>query len=180
MNCQKIQQLLLADYLDGEVSERIKHEVEGHLDLCCACRQFERAVQDAAIRPFKQARRIRPPDEVWNKLKEAIASEEQAAGAGFLANIWDVMQSIFSNPKLAFTILIMAIASLAIMVIAMDVYLNNQRVVKNSAHIEQPIKQVKYLSEIIGVSEYPSSDDEPSDEYDSHDGYGTAIEEYFL
>lgn len=172
MKCKKIQELLLADYLDGETDEVTTNEVNGHMAVCTACRQFEQTVHDAARKPFACARRIKPPETVWNRVQEAIASGESSRRKGFPARLQDMLRHIFAVPKAAFSVLIVAVAALVMMVILSDFHLNRKTVAREKFVRVLPVGQVKYLSYVMEEPERPSVEE--------NDGYGTAIEEYFL
>jgi len=72
MNCQRIQELLLTDYADGEASAALQEEIRGHLASCPACRDLEAASRRLTIQPFEQARRADVPAGLWAKIKTEI------------------------------------------------------------------------------------------------------------
>ena len=176
MECKKIQELLLTDYIDGEAGDTLKNEVEEHVSSCHTCRQFKQDLLITAIEPFRKARETKAPDFVWNHIKEAleqsaIVLEEREKSGGFLANLRNYLTQVrhrgclFSAPKPA---LALATGLAAVIVLMITVSrTNNQRVAK-----VYPEKQVEYLTRVIGDSEYFSLEE--------NNGYGTAIEEYFF
>ena len=188
MECKKIQKLLLTDYIDGEASDALKNEVERHVNICHTCRRFERDLLKTAIEPLRKAKESKPPDLVWNHIKEtlgretlgkealgkeAIILEERGKSGGFLAQVLDYLLDIchwgslssISKPVLALATVLCAVLVLIATIIRFQT--NNQRV----AQVE-PDKQVEYLAHEMGDSEYFSPEE--------NNGYGTAIEEYFL
>ncbi|MEW6379264.1 MAG: zf-HC2 domain-containing protein [bacterium] len=162
----------MTDYLDGETNEIMTNEIEGHLAVCPACRQFEQSIHNAAREPFEYARRIKPPEVIWNRVKEGIGTEEGSRAKSFPARIHSLLQYIFATPKTAFAVLIVAVSALVMMVILSDFHLNHKRAARARFAGVQPLRQVKYLSDVMEEPEHASIEE--------NDGYGTAIEEYFL
>jgi hypothetical protein len=193
MECKKIQELLLTDYIDGEANDALKNEVERHINICHTCRQFERDLLKTAIEPLRKAKESKPPDLVWNHIKEALGKEalgkdplgkdalvketitleKRGKLGGFLAQVRDYLLDIchrgplssISKPVLALATVLCAVLVLIATIIRFQT--NNQRV----AQVE-PDKQVEYLAYVMGDSEYFSPEE--------NNGYGTDIEEYFL
>lgn len=193
MECKKIQELLLTDYLDGEASDALQNEIERHVNSCHTCRQLERDLLKTVIEPLRKAKESKPPDFLWNHIKEAleketlekepIVSEERGKPEGFLADLWNYLthachrdslphrgglrhrSGLFSGPALAL------VTSLGVVVILMitvsRLKTNNQMLTR-----AYPEKQVEYLATVMGDSEYFSLEE--------NNGYGTAIEEYFF
>ena len=76
MNCKKIQELILTDYVDGELDEKTRRLVEDHLEVCEQCRQLEQKAR-AASTLFKQTQPARPPEKLWDSIKNAIEPRER-------------------------------------------------------------------------------------------------------
>lgn len=72
MRCDKIRDILLADYTDGEAEERLVREVEEHLSGCAECREFYSILKDSAVSPFKGLKPMEAPPEVWEGVKDKI------------------------------------------------------------------------------------------------------------
>ena len=71
MNCKKVQDLLLADYLDGELTAAPQAEIKKHIDGCVRCQQFEQAILETRV-PFKHAPRLQPPDDTWQRIRDSV------------------------------------------------------------------------------------------------------------
>ena len=56
MRCDKIRELLAADYIDGELDPGTMGLVEAHLVSCASCKAFESAVRQAAVAPLRARR----------------------------------------------------------------------------------------------------------------------------
>ena len=44
MNCEKIQELLMADYIDGEANIKLRAKIEKHLAACDNCSKMKEAL----------------------------------------------------------------------------------------------------------------------------------------
>lgn len=163
MNCKRIKELIMTDYVDGEASAELQKEVEEHLSTCSQCKQFEQALRQIAVEPFKKAQIIKPPESVWYGIKEAI---EEKQSEGLFVGLKNVLSTIFNLRK---PVVAMAIVAAVIFIAAVFVKLpfNNQHAV--SGYLEEQIDFLSYLD---------------ADEINYFNGeyvdLGTTIEEYFL
>lgn len=97
----------LSEYLDNELSAPERAAVEGHLDICAACRttleELRAVIERAAVLPAA------PPDhELWSGIAARIARPE-ATNSPFRRAI---------STRLSFTLPQVAAASLALMVLS--------------------------------------------------------------
>ncbi len=76
MNCKKIQDLLLSDYLDDEIGSSLRRRSQEHLDICEACRKLEQELQRVRI-PLQKAPRVEAPARIWQNIRQQIAEERQ-------------------------------------------------------------------------------------------------------
>ena len=163
MNCKRIRELVMTDYIDGEMNAELKKEIEKHLDTCNQCRQFERALQEMAVEPFEKAREVRPPESVWRSIKETI---EEKPSEGLFVGLRNISDIIFGLRKPVVVAAIIA-AIVVITTIFIKLPLNNQQVI--NGYLEEQIEFMSYLD---------------ADEANYSNGgqldLGTAIEEYFL
>ncbi|MEW5802536.1 MAG: zf-HC2 domain-containing protein [bacterium] len=167
MECKEIQELLLTDYLDGEAGDTLQNEVERHLTICHQCRYLERALRKKVSEPLRKAKKSRPPESVWNRVQEAIADaatvQKSTPSERFLVrlrNFSPLFEPVLALAAVAFVALVLIIGKSMFQT-------HGQRV----AGIH-PEKQIEYLADVIGDSEYFSIDE--------NGGYGTAIEECFF
>jgi predicted anti-sigma-YlaC factor YlaD len=77
MKCDKVRDILITDYIDGEASQSVCVEIEKHLKACKNCKEFYATVKKEAVLPFAGAEDIAPPEEVWNNIKVRITQERQ-------------------------------------------------------------------------------------------------------
>ena len=164
MNCKKIKELIITDYLDGEIDLTLKKEIEGHLKVCNQCRQFVQALRQSAVEPFKDAKRNMPPESVWRNIESAI---EQQRTKNVFGNIADKIYALFPVRKPAFvvaTIITIALIALVIMRPSFD----SRNAI--NAHLNE---QIEFLAATNNdyESAYPDM---------AYTGLGTNIEEYFL
>lgn len=76
MECKKIQDWLITDHLDGELTSEENLEVRKHLEGCVTCREFLETVNGTAVAPFKGLSVLQPDPIVWEKVRNVIVTEE--------------------------------------------------------------------------------------------------------
>ena len=57
MNCKKIQEWILTDYLDGEMSQDQKDVLEKHISSCSECKRFLFAAKETVVEPFVNSKK---------------------------------------------------------------------------------------------------------------------------
>lgn len=97
MECKKVQDRLLTDYLDKELGAGENSGIESHLSGCAHCREFLTAVQKSAVVPFKEAREMQPDSAVWQRIQERIEAERERSRGGFWKWI-DILAARFPLP----------------------------------------------------------------------------------
>ena len=167
MNCKRIQELLMTDYSDGEISAGLRRIIERHLSICKECKQFEQAVRKTTIEPFKKAQEIKPADYVWDQIKETIIKEKSHQPEGMFVNLRGFLHRIFYIPKPAFVLATAVVVILAAIIVT-RLSFDNQKMVNG------------YLGEQMAFFTYLDTNE--LDYYDDEDyvGLGTSIEEYFF
>lgn len=165
MRCEKVKDLIMTGYLDGELKSSLKKRVDEHLLYCQSCKAFAAQLKDTVIKPFKESTRLRPPQSVWEGVKAAISPQEEYK-EGFLQRLRDDIAEIFTHRKPVF-----ALATALTLVIAVFIFtkipFNGKRATNN--YLQEQIDFLTYL--------------EVNEDYYSDNGYmdlDTAIEEYFL
>jgi len=151
MNCAKIRELLITDYIDGELGKERRAAVAGHLRSCPGCAQFERELKEQAVLPFKSAERKSPPDYVWGRIRTAIINEPRpAARPAFTRRL---------KPALA-------LSAVAALILAVVIVARPHRIPNGTLNIYLA-EQAEFLadSSLNGTN---------------ISGFGTSIEEYFL
>jgi predicted anti-sigma-YlaC factor YlaD len=97
MNCKKIRELLLTDYLDKNPDENTMAGVRAHLEKCPECRLFESEIRESSVAPFKNLPRHTCPESVWLNIKEKIA-ERQGQQVSLLELIREKLKAL-SQPR---------------------------------------------------------------------------------
>jgi len=106
MNCQRIQDLILTDYTDNEAPEAVRRQVEEHLAVCSACREFRAAVRTKAIQPLQDAERPEAPARLWARVtSEIYAQHLKPAPAGILERL----RGLVTSPKPALALSTVAV-----------------------------------------------------------------------
>ena len=77
MNCKKIQDLILTDYLDDQISEKEKRPIEEHLSHCRFCRDFAAAARKVGAGLFTNLDKVGPPEFVWRRIRENIIAQQR-------------------------------------------------------------------------------------------------------
>lgn len=78
MKCEKIQELLVTDYLDGEFQADGGLRVKSHLDGCGTCRGFYETVLKTS-ETLKTAGEIPPPETVWLRVRQSLGTGQSRA-----------------------------------------------------------------------------------------------------
>ncbi len=163
MECKEIQDLILTDYQDGRFGEDENNIVEEHIATCSLCSEFANSV-DKIVTPFKAARPLEPPPELWNTIRTAIAEEKQKKDQprpGILQWLIDC----FIMPKPA-----LALASVLSVLLITSIFFHNGD--KTNQNAFNPEEQLDYLVYLLDY-ETPNNNGQSGD-------LGTPIEEYFL
>ena len=131
MNCNRIKELILTDYMDEEAPVEVQNEVKLHLEICSSCRQFEQSLREIVSQPLRKIEAAHPPEEVWQRIKQTI-EEEQAEQyePSLLWRAGDFLRRNFllKKPALAFST---AVTVILIMVLSWQVPLRRQGSVKD-------------------------------------------------
>ena len=159
MKCEQIQELLLTDYLDGQLDGNGLKSIEEHLSDCPGCREFLAAARKITVEPFSSSKKVfLSPEDVWQKIKQQIGRERpQPSVANPLAEMIIVFKQLVPRPAWALSVIVAGL-------VITTIYLNSL----NRQEIVQPASS-EYIVDDLLVSQG-----------DDNDGYGTAIEEYFL
>lgn len=101
MNCEKMREWLLTDYVDETLSSSDKASVDQHLAHCPSCAVFAKQIKKYALEPFRTVRRVEPPYDLWNRIKAAIEPEPATP---FGRVIIDNLLRLISLPKSIFAL----------------------------------------------------------------------------
>jgi anti-sigma factor RsiW len=158
--CEQIKDLILTDYIDGELDKDLAGSIESHLLDCSDCRAFFKEVKDNAAMPFQKVLQEPVPSQLWSAIKENIENENQATNP--LADFLDKFRGLIIFPKL-----VPVFASVALMLLVGSVTLNTVQIQQ-----AKDKDQGEYLVALLS----PTSSSTQGDNND----LGTPIEHYFL
>jgi anti-sigma factor RsiW len=158
--CEHFKDLILTDYIDGELDRKLGLNVESHLLDCGDCRAFFKEVKNNAALPLQQSSRQLVPAELWDRIKQSIEHEKQAANP--LADLIDKLKGWAAFPRMA-----PVFASLILMFLASSMMLNTIQVRQTKEK-----DQGEYLVSLLSPTG-PSVQSE-------NNIAGTPIEHYFL
>ncbi len=166
MKCDKVQKLIITDYLDGQVNEEQKTNIEKHLASCVRCREYELTAREEVITPFNNIEKLSPPKTTWDKIRKQIEKDQLQERKNPFADLIRGIKPALNIPKPAFAIASVAIILLVIVTV-IKLPSDNQKVVKMST--EERIECMTYL-----LGEFNE------ELVDEGNDFGDSVEEYFL
>ena len=165
MKCKKIQEIILTDYLDGQLAERQRSLLSRHLAGCQGCKKFSIYVMKNIAGLFTNAERLIPSEIVWRRIKGSIEAEETTK-PGVVTSFFERLKGTLYILKPA-TIFVSALTFIIVASLVLALYIGNQN--KLNYNSQKTIQGNDYYEELF------------SDSYTTKDtGFGTAIEENFL
>lgn len=84
MNCSKFRDIIITDYVDGELDEQGKQEIDRHLQSCAACRSFAAAVSKITVDSLRKAEMEEPPAFLWARIKSHLEQDSHHSGLKWL------------------------------------------------------------------------------------------------
>jgi hypothetical protein len=108
MNCKKVQELILGDYIDDQLRIGMRKNVDYHLAQCEECRAFANTVRSTTLTPFETAQILNAPEYVWHRIKDQIIREKPVK-AGFNARY---IFSLVPKPVFTTAVIVLVIANL--------------------------------------------------------------------
>lgn len=166
MDCKRIKELITTDYIDRELDEKLMEEIAVHLRVCKECSIFEESLRKIAIEPFKNIKEIKPPEYLWERIKENIEKENKRQEQGLFIYIRNYLKSIFAIPRPIFAATAVIIAGIIIGGIFLGVSLNLQHQITDYFQ-----DQIDFITSLDVNSSNSSTT--------NNSGFGTTIEEYF-
>lgn len=77
MQCDKVKDILITDYIDNELEANARLKIEEHLSRCSSCKAFKEDLLNITIEPLKGVKEAIPPEFIWSRIKNSL--EEQKA-----------------------------------------------------------------------------------------------------
>ncbi len=156
--CKKIQDIIITDYIDGELEGNELKIIEDHLLDCESCRKFAQSARESMSKIHVKPKDV--PEDLWLSIRSAIENENRSKN--------NVIFRITEYIKLLrFPRLVPVFGGVSVVIlIVVSIVLG--RVTKLANENEQ----FEYLSNLLSVNNGYSTAE--------NIGLGTAIEEYFL
>ena len=158
--CHEFRDIILTDYIDGELDKKVKIRLEAHLNVCAQCREFVNEVKAQLVVPFAQTPRAVVPEDLWQSIEEKITGEGEQAHP---AATWiDRLVQSLALPRSA------PVALSFILFISASFWVLHNRQAAQVADNDSG----EYAAYVLdSVSELAET---------GNDSFGTSIEEYFL
>jgi len=155
--CDHFKDLLLTNYIDGELDKNLASQLEDHLFACSACRDFLKEVKDNTSLPFQQGQLQTVPTELWDMILQRIELENKTVSPieGFIERL----KGLFVLPRM-----VPVFASLILMFVIGSVTLNTMHLRQAQAK-----DQGEYLVSLMSQVSLADNNEQ-----------GTPIEQYFL
>ncbi len=147
MKCEKIQELILTDYFDGNMDLIQEEKLKEHLKVCSSCREFLKVANETSIEPFIKAERNHMSQEVvWSRVKENIAKEKVFSDELIhQPSLWYQLKVAFSFPRPAFVFGTMLTVMLIVMVFNRGDLYRQEELVDLGESGESEVEYVNYL-----------------------------------
>ena len=166
MNCKRIQEFIITDYIDGQMEDKQKGFIDQHLTHCSTCKEYLSSIKKEVVYPFVNASKDVPDEFLWAQIKQTIEEEQQQQlETSLKPNFWERIRSAVHIPRPAFALT--TIVTMIFMIGSTGQLFLSSPVVKINGQ-----DQVEYLSSLI---------DEPVDlASDNGNDSQIPIEKYFL
>ena len=155
MKCIEIQNMIMTDYIDGQLNSEMLKNVEEHLLICPECRDIKNCLE--AVRVPLQNAQSTPSPEIWSRIQEKIASD-QTRRHGILEDVNEFLRVFLFSPR---TIFVKA----AVIVVLVSAIILGPQWLKTKAPVTNGDIGMTFVS-----------DEALDDNYE----FGTALESYLL
>ncbi len=167
MKCEYVKELILTDYLDGQLGKEQKDQIEKHMTICKGCKEYELLTRTAVVEPFNNLKRYNPPETAWHKIREQIEEElPLQEPTNSFADLIRRIKAFLYIPKPAFVVTSILILLLVVITV-IKLPTEDQRIVKVN-----PESQIECITYLISVFDQET--------VNGNDDFGTSIEELFL
>ncbi|MGA2775812.1 MAG: zf-HC2 domain-containing protein [Candidatus Omnitrophota bacterium] len=165
MNCEKIKELILTDYIDNEINDEEKMRLNIHFANCQGCKEFLETVKDTVVKAFANAKKVEPSELIWLRVKEAIIAKQQQK-LGFVASLLEKLKFVFSIPNSILTM--STIMALVLIVVLMTTFKFSNKETLETSREDQAEYSTYSIEAPIGVF------------LNNDSGFETLVEKYFL
>jgi len=158
--CDHIRTVLLTDYIDNELDEKAKADVEKHLKVCPDCRSLVAMIREDISIISDGSLKEKAPPHLWRSITQKIEEERRAKDT--LPDFLRRLGAILTPPKLA-----PALIGIILLIMGTSFFLYTQYIGQNYVSTNY-----EYVSELFSSAGNVDASE--------HEGLGTPIEEYFL
>ncbi|MFA4916090.1 MAG: zf-HC2 domain-containing protein [Syntrophales bacterium] len=169
MRCTEIRDVIMTDFVDGELDAEKAKVVNEHLAECHACRTFESNFVKTAVEPFKNARRENPPPYIWQNIRNGVVQKNALKEQNFFY----ILKGWLSLPKA-----VMVTATVVCLIFVSVFFITNQRTVVTNAPDKAQFSTEKTIQTKENYFSYLYEDVDTI--YANEKGLGTAVEELIL
>lgn len=167
MKCEQVKELILTDYLDGQLGKEQKAQLEKHLTTCRDCKEYELFTRTTVIDPFNNLERHNPPEAAWHNIREQIQEElPRQESSNAFAYFINRIQTLLSIPKPALVVTPVIVLILVVITLIKLPH-EDRKIVK--VNPESQIECITYLMSVFD-QEIMNVDDD----------FETSIEGFFL
>jgi anti-sigma factor RsiW len=142
MKCQQIQDRLLTDLADAELSVTDKLVVDEHLAGCSVCRAFLASVQEVDAQIAAVDGSGMPPERVWENIRYKIEHPSHSfreKARNWLDGLWLNFRPAFASTGMVFA------ALLGVIVLASPVLVQKERALAKADH--EMLLQLAYVGD---------------------------------
>lgn len=105
MNCKRIQEFIITDYIDGQMEDMQKGLIDQHLANCPVCTGYLSSIRKEAINPFVNATKDVPDQLLWERIKQNIEEDQQQQfEVSLKPNFWERFKLVVHIPRPAFAL----------------------------------------------------------------------------
>jgi len=164
MNCKRIQEFIITDYIDGQMGIKPESLIDQHLAQCPACSGYLSSIRKVAVNPFVNVSKDVPDQLLWARIKQSIEEDQQQQPEESLKpNFWERLKGAIHIPRPAFALA--TIVTMIFMIGSTGQLFFTAPIVRINGQ-----DQVQYLSSLV---------DDPVDMNNGNDSQ-TPIEKVFL
>jgi anti-sigma factor RsiW len=105
MNCKKTQEIIITDYIDGQMTNKAKNLIDQHLAQCPACTGYLSNIRKAVVNPFVNVSKDVPDQLLWERIKQNIEEDQQQQfEVSLKPNFWERFKLVVHIPRPAFAL----------------------------------------------------------------------------
>jgi len=159
MKCTKVQDLLKSDYMDAELNQELRRQIDSHLEKCPACQTLKQSLRDQRI-SLRAIKQKDVPPEIWQNIQSTIIAQRLKEPENIFGNAWEGLKRAFPIPRPAFALA----SAMAVVILALVL---GQTILGKRQPLTVQIANETWEDYQINGETYTYN-------------FGTALEEYFL